>query len=465
LESDSTTALILAAVFLAAHAFFALAYNALTNARSGTLRDLVEDGNVRAAAVLKLTEGGDLSRLRLTYLLTSALLHGLTMAILTANLIQPLMVAEGISPFLAYLLTALVVVLVMITFGTLIPEALGTLHADRLSLWLAGTIRIWILLLSPITSVLTTVSQGVSALFGSDAYVNRVTEEEIMTMVDAAHTDKSIEENEADMIYSVLTLDETKSSELMTPRIDIIAVDIDTPLEEIDKVFVDSGYSRLPVYNGSIDHIEGVLMAKDVLRAYYNGNRVHVKSLRDLMRPVMYVPETKTADTLLREMRARRMHMAIVVDEYGGTAGLVTIEDLVEQIIGDIQDEFDDDEEAEYRLLDGDSYEVDAAIDIDDLNDLLDINLPTDDSDTLSGLIYTKLGRVPLSGEMLELYDVLAVTVDQIEGRRIRKATVKLLTPKIVDEPEAAKLNGKDSRAVNTDDEGKQELSPAAGSE
>lgn len=191
-------------------------------------------------------------------------------------------------------------------------------------------------------------------------------------------------------------------------------------------MFIKSGHSRIPVYDETIDDIRGVLYAKDLLTYWHNGSSASV-TVSVLMRPAYFVPETKPADELLRELQSRRVHMAIVVDEYGGTAGICTIENLIEEIIGDIRDEYDESEEAEYQRITETQYLVDASIDLDDLNDLLDIGLPIEDSDTLGGFIYTHFGRVPQAGEEIIHDEDVLLRIESVNGRRIRKVMVTKL--------------------------------------
>jgi CBS domain containing-hemolysin-like protein len=261
-------------------------------------------------------------------------------------------------------------------------------------------------------------------LVGSDQLVNPVTVEEIMTLVNAGHTGGTIEMEEKEMIYSILHLDETYAREMMIPRIDMIAMEADTPIKEALSVFIESGYSRVPVYEDTIDSIIGLIYAKDILNLLNNGG-LQGHSIRDLIRSAHFVPETLSAHKLLRDLQSRNVHMAIVVDEYGGTSGLVTIENIIEEIVGDIRDEYDTKEEYEY-IKNGDAeYIIDAGMDIDDINELLGTNLNSEETDTLGGYIYLTIGRVPIVGEVVET-DELTMRVRSIDGRRIRKVLVIL---------------------------------------
>jgi CBS domain containing-hemolysin-like protein len=248
-----------------------------------------------------------------------------------------------------------------------------------------------------------------------------VTEEEIKTLVDAGEEGGVIEEEEKEMIYSIFEIGDTIAREIMVPRIDVLALDVDTPVPQAVDAVLAAGHSRVPVYQNSIDNIAGLLYAKDLLRAWKDGGQTG--SLRDLLRPAHFVPETKKVDELLAELQQKRIHLAVVVDEYGGTAGIVTMEDIVEEIVGEIRDEYDINEEAMFERVNEDEFIFDARIDLDEVNDRLRLELPSGESDSLGGFIYGQLGHVPAPGEKLSTdradFEVLTVT-----GRRIRKVRV-----------------------------------------
>lgn len=253
-----------------------------------------------------------------------------------------------------------------------------------------------------------------------------VTEDELRTMVDASQKEGILEQDERRMINSIFDLGDTVVREIMVPRIDILALDIQDSVAESIDTLLTSGYSRVPVYDGTIDNILGLLYAKDLLKAWRAGTGD--ESLRELLRPAYFVPEAKKVDELLSEMQARRNHMAIAVDEYGGVAGLVTLEDIVEEIVGEIRDEYDDGEEIFYEEISPTEYLCSGRMNIGDLNDLFDCNLPEDEADTLAGLIYSLAGHVPIQGESILVNDV-RLTVEQVSKRRIRKVRVEKLAP------------------------------------
>jgi CBS domain containing-hemolysin-like protein len=236
------------------------------------------------------------------------------------------------------------------------------------------------------------------------------------------------------MIAGILQLDRTLTREIMVPRIDVVSVEVDTRLRDALDVIIAGAHSRVPVYEGSIDHVVGVLYAKDLLKALRDGKTD--APLRALLRPACFVPESKRLDELLQELQANKVHMAIVVDEYGGTAGVVTIEDILEEIVGEIQDEYDTGEEPQSERIGQNEAVFDARVTIDDANEMLDLNLPTE-SDTLGGLVYQRLEKMPKVGDQVRVGDVV-VSVINVTGRRIQKVRVARIAAENQDPDEAS---------------------------
>lgn len=245
-----------------------------------------------------------------------------------------------------------------------------------------------------------------------------VTEEEIMTLVNAGQEGGVIQGEEKAMIYSIFQLGDTLAREVMVPRIDVLAFEQETSLEEATSTLLKTGYSRAPVFEETIDDVIGLIYVKDLLAAWFEG--IAEQLVADLAREAYFVPEAKRVDELLTEMQAKRIQMAIVVDEYGGTAGIVTFEDIVEEIVGEVRDEYDVAEELPFQKIEDDEYIFSGGIDLDDVNQLIDAELPKDTSETLGGFIYSQLGRVPMPGETVEAGG-LELVVEQVVGRRIRK--------------------------------------------
>jgi putative hemolysin len=257
-----------------------------------------------------------------------------------------------------------------------------------------------------------------------------ITETELRSFVDASQRQGVLEQDERQMIFSIFEFGDTLVREIMVPRIDIYALDVDTPIDEAAIALLESGYSRVPVYKEAIDNILGLLYAKDLLRV--GRTPQPVKSLRELLRPANFVPESKKLDDLLAEMQAGRIHIAIIVDEYGGVAGLVTMEDMMEEIVGEIQDEYDHGEELSYQKIAEGEYIFHGRINLDDFNEIMGTHLSSRDADTLGGYLFNRIGRVPKVGENLEEEGV-TMTIEQIVGRRIRRVrTLQSSTPKPV---------------------------------
>lgn len=429
---ESASALSIIGILLLLEIILTLAYAALQNTRQTELQEQADNNKAYAKTALKLLDAK--SQLYVTYNLSVTLL--MTGIVIVASL-WLLIPAENsatqfevpISIFLVFFIS-----LICLILGSIVSEAVGSAYAMSLTSLLVTPLRIFVLLLSPLAFVLLAISTQLARIFGSDKLVNTVTEEEIMTLVNAGHSGGTIENEEKEMIYSILQLDETYAREIMVPRIDIISVEVKTELKAAMSVFIQSGFSRIPVYEDSIDNIVGLLYAKDLLELLNNGG-LEGHTVRDLVRSAYFVPETRAADDLLRDLQASKVHMAIVVDEYGGTSGLVTIENIMEEIVGDIRDEYDLNEETEYIQNSENEYIIDAGMDIDDLNELLETNISSDETDTLGGYIFFTIGRVPIVGEEIETEE-LHMTVRSIEGRRIRKVRVKRKQQKTDDPPE-----------------------------
>jgi putative hemolysin len=293
---------------------------------------------------------------------------------------------------------------------------------ERWALRLAPYARLLIAILTP----LMVVPLAFTRKQDEQEAASTVTEDELKSMVDASHEGGLLEQDERQMIYSIFELGDTLAREVMVPRIYITAVDVSSsPAQAVD-VMLESGHSRLPVYEETVDNIVGLLHAKDLLRAWSEGGKTAL--LRDILHPAYFIPEAKKVDVLLEEMQAEHLQMVIVVDEYGGIAGLVTMEDIVEEIIGEIQDEYDESEELPYVQVEEGEYIFQGRIDLKDFNELMACQIPTDEAETLGGYIYSTMGRVPASGDSLGVEGLL-LTVEQVSGRRIRKVRAKKLEP------------------------------------
>lgn len=322
---------------------------------------------------------------------------------------------------------------ILLGFGTLIwlveflAESIALRSPTRWAALTSHLARTIILIASPITFLVRKMG---SFVLGLDPDIEKplVTEEQIMTLVNAGEEGGVIEEEEKAMIYSIFQLGDTLAREVMVPRIDIQSLDGGTTLSESTDRLLQSGYSRAPVYQKSVDNIIGLAYLKDLLDGWRKGRQT--EPISNFMREAYFIPEGMKLDDLLAEMQAKRIHMAIVIDEYGGTAGVVTIEDIVEEIVGEIRDEYDFAEEASYTQIREGEFLFSGGIDLDDVNQLANAKLPKDISETLGGFIYSHLGRIPNVGEVVEAGG-LRLIVDQVAGRRIRKVRASRYQPSI----------------------------------
>jgi CBS domain containing-hemolysin-like protein len=419
---DVNTGLVVLVALLIVNGLFAAARSALVGASRPRLRQMAEEGRGGAALALRVAE--DATPLIATVRLVQTLLR-FTAAGLIAMLFEPALaallrtfpgLAEGADP-LALFLLMLVAATVVVAIGELLPEAWVMRAPEQWAILFAPLVAALEWVLGPAVRLILFFSARVSAPLAG-RQLPFVTEEEIKTMVDAGEEGGVIEEEEKEMIYSIFEIGDTLAREIMVPRMDVLALEVGTPVAAAVDAVMGAGHSRVPVYQGNIDNILGLLYAKDLLRAWKDGGQT--AGLRDLLRPAYFVPETKKVDELLAELQQKRIHLAVVVDEYGGTAGIVTLEDIVEEIVGEIRDEYDVNEESLFERVSGDEYVFDARIDLDEVNELLGLALPSGESDSLGGFIYGQLGHVPAQGETVPapgvLFEVLNVT-----GRRIRK--------------------------------------------
>ena len=358
----------------------------------------------------------------------TTMLVGNTIVLLAAqSLATWLAIREGF-PSAALIAMTLVMAAVILLFGEILPKMVVVQDPLRWAPRLAWVLLASARLLKPVTWTLVGVTSFVIRLFGGDpkAHGPYVTEEDIRALVTAGEQHGAIEQEEKEMIHSIFELSDTAVSEVMTPRIDMVCADGNDPVSAGVNLVIKEGYSKLPVYEGTIDHIIGVVHDRELLVAVSRGESQ--KPLRGLIRPVKAIPETKKVDELIREMQAEKVSVAVVVDEYGGTAGLVTMEDLLEEIVGEIMDEYDvaeQDKPAEIkRLSDGDVV-VDARMSIANVNEQLGLNLPTQDFDSIGGYAFGRFGRVPLPGDEVAIDNGHTLVVEETAGRRLRSVRIK----------------------------------------
>jgi putative hemolysin len=400
--------ILVALVFLAA--FFAASEAALISISRLRARAIAERGVKGANNLIPLVE--DKNRF-----LTSVLI-GNTIVLLAADSLATYVAIQLQLPSAAVLSTVIMAVVLLI-FGEIIPKMVATADNERWAIRLALPMRFASNLLTPIARTFQFITELMLRPFGiRHGQQMFVTEEDIRTLVNVGAEQRVIEEQERELIHSILEFTDTIVREVMKPRPAMVAVSIDDSPRRVLDVVIAEGYSKLPVYQESKDDVIGIIHDRELLIALASGSLAHT-SLRSLMRNAVHVPETKKISELLREMQRDKFSMAIVVDEYGGTAGLVTMEDLLEEIVGEIRDEHDEDEQESIHVLSENEAVVDAGTNVEDVNAKLGTKLPTEDFETLGGYTVGLFGRLPLEGEEIDADPHTRLRVDRTRGRRI----------------------------------------------
>jgi CBS domain containing-hemolysin-like protein len=372
---------------------------------------LQEEGRRGAASLVKIVENPPPYLSVLLFLLLALHLSGTTIATVVA-----IRVIGDIGEVVA---TA-VMTLLLFVLAEVTPKTYAVLHTDRVGLRVAP-------LVVGLTRVFGPVSQGLIKLAnvimpGKGLPEGPfVTEADIKAMAEVASDEEQIEEEEKELIHSIFEFGDTVVREVMTPQPDVVAIEESGSLDEVLDLVIRHGYSRIPVFRGSLDEIVGIVYAKDVLRELHAGR--NGRTLRDLARRAYFVPESKKVADLLRDMQKEKVHVAIVVDEFGSVAGIVTLEDLLEEIVGEIADEYDREEPQVEPAGDG-RFRVNARLPVDELNELLDTRLPNEEWDTVGGLMMGILGRLPTQGERVE-FEGLRFTAERVQGRRIGKVLIE----------------------------------------
>ena len=398
------------AVLVLLAAFFAASEAALVGVSRLRARAMVDRGMKRARFVLQLTE--DRNRF-----LTSILIGNTIVLLVADSLATYVFIRSGIPD--AAIISTIVMTFVLLLFGEIVPKTVAVTDTERWALRLAPSMRRVAWLLTPLVVFFQFLTNLVVRPLGiKHPQQIFVTEEDIRALVNVGAEQNVLEEQEREMIHSVIEFGDTIVREVMTPRPNVVAVSVeDSPRRALDLVIAE-GYSKLPIYQESKDDIIGVVHDRELLIALANGS-LSSAPLRTLMRPIEHVPENKKIAELLREMQRDKFTMAIVVDEYGGTAGLVTMEDLLEEIVGEIRDEHDEGEEEPVRMIAQNEAVVDAGVNIEDVNAKLGTHLPHEEFETIGGFTVGLFGRLPSEGEEVEATDHTRLKVERMRGRRI----------------------------------------------
>lgn len=430
-SSDLWTQMLLILLLIGANAFFAASEMAIVSVRQARLKPLIDEGNKSAILVSKFLE--EPSKLLATIQI------GITFAGFLASAIGAQTLSKSLSEFLKSLnmpfidgyagVISTIVVTAIIGFftlvlGELVPKRMALEKSEKIALAVAKPIRILFKISSPVVKTLTYATNLVARILGGTNNVenSQITEEEIRLMINVGEEKGIFQETETDMINSIFEFDDTVAKEVMTPRTDIVAVSVDTSIDEILEIIIEENFSRIPVYEDSTDNIIGILYIKDLF-ALIRKNAEWKISLKDIVRPVYFVPEYKKIDELFKEMQKSKTHIAIVIDEYGGTAGLITIEDLLEEIVGNIFDEYDD-VVLDYEKIDENTYIVSGMLSVSDINDIMDTAFPEEEFDTISGIVLSLSGKMPDVGDEVQ-FGTTSLRVEEVDDKRISRIKIQ----------------------------------------
>jgi putative hemolysin len=415
-DTEAWLQLILLVVMLILCTLASASETALTSVSRIKLKNLVEEGDKKAAQIEQLLAHPN------TFLSTILIVNSVaTIVASSMATVLSLKFSESWGELISTLLLSLVVLI----FCEITPKTAAVQNPLRWARVLVGPVRAAAWLLRPVVWALSAITTALARLLGGRAVLHGpfVTEEELRLLVTVGEEEGVLEEEETEMIHSIFEFADTPVRDVMIPRIDVIALESHITVDQAVDLALQGGFSRIPVYEGTIDNIIGVLYTKDMLK--HLREKHSAQPIRNLVRPAYFVPETKKLDDLLREIRQKRVHLVIVIDEYGSVAGLVTIEDLVEEIVGDIQDEYDH-EETLYEQVKEHEYIFSAKISIDEFNDIMDTRLENVDYDTLGGFLYAQLDKIPVVGDTI-VFEHHRFTVLTARSRRITKVQVERL--------------------------------------
>lgn len=423
-------ALIIILAFI--HAVFVMAESALQDVNEAYIKRLAQSGNKRAIRLDKMLSSPErpVSAIKMCIALCGFSASAIAVLVYTRYL-SGLLAFLPFGSLAVYIISAVIIIIALtflfLIFGELIPKRMSLQKADSVALKTSFAVKAASCVLSPFISAAQCITKLVLKMFGFDPNTMQIpaTEEELLLMMDESEEKGLIEESTKDMIENIFDFDDITVGEIMTHRTEMVAIEDTDTISEVITAAVDSGYSRLPVYHEDLDDIIGVVCVKDLLK-YVCLDAPSKLSIKDIMRRIMFAPKTKPCSELFHEMTEKKMQLAIVVDEYGGTEGLITLEDLLEIIVGSIQDEYDN-EEAEFTKVSDNIFTVDGTLSVDDLAEMLEVNLPDTESETVAGLFMEYLGRIPENSECPTVdINGISFTADGVADRRIERIIVNL---------------------------------------
>ncbi len=442
MDTPEAIQLMILFVLLMLSAFFSSAETALTCVNKVKMKTLADEGNKNAKRVLEILESPG-------KMLSTILIGNNLVNISTTSLATTLTIKVFGSVFVGAA-TGILTILILL-FGEIVPKTAASINSEKLALTYSPLIKFLMFILTPVIFVIDKLSGFLLKLMHINAKgaYNPMTESELKTYVEVSHEDGAIESEEREMILNVFDLGDSLARDIMIPRIDMTMVDVDTSYARLQNLFKNTLYSRIPVYEEDKDHIIGCVTLKD----FFLASKKTDFNVRTIMRDIYYTYETKKTDDLLIEMRESANNIAVVLDEYGAAVGLITLEDLLEEIVGEIRDEYDEEEEELLKEIDTRTYDIAGSMKLDDINDALLTTFDSDDYDSIGGIMIEHLDRIPKKGENVTLEDGTVITASVMNKNRIMRVTVIL--PEKSEETEkeneeTAEVSGKDETASDT---------------
>ncbi len=407
MDSSSVIQIVTLVVLLLLSGFFSSAETSLTTVNKIRIRSLAEEGSKRAVTVLKITE--DSGKMLSAILIGNNLVN-------TASASISATIAYSFGGYAVSIATFIITLLILI-FGEITPKTMATIHAEKMALIYAPIISFFMKLMTPFIFIVNSLSRGLLFLLRIDpnAKNDLMTETELRTIVDVSHEDGVIESEEKEMIYNVFDLGDAKAKDVMVPRIHVTFADVESTYGELLEIFREDKFTRLPVYEETTDNVIGTINMKDLL-LFDNKRDFHVKNI---LREPYFTYEYKNISELLVEMREASFNIAIVLDEYGETAGLITLEDILEEIVGEIHDEYDENEEENIRKINDSEYIIEGSTNLDDLDDELKFGLESEDYDSLGGFIIELLDRMPETGDEVVTTNGIRLVVEKMDKNRV----------------------------------------------
>ncbi|MBP3324723.1 MAG: HlyC/CorC family transporter [Clostridia bacterium] len=417
MDSHSITLIVVIIILIGLSAFFSATETAFSSLNKVRLKNLAQE-NKRAKLALKLAENYD-------ELISSILVGNNIVNIASTTLATVLFVS--IYKDTGATISTIVMTVAVLIFGEITPKSLAKENPENFAMAVAPIMRFLLVILKPINFLLIGLKAGIRKLLGVKTETSAVTDDEILTMVDEAEQEGGIDSHESELIKNVIDFNDLEAIDIMTPRIDVYAVDKDMTTDEVREIFKESGFSRLPVYEETIDSIIGVINEKD-FHNYIMGTEL---SFTEIMKPAEFIPPSMKLSELLRKLQKNKLHIAVIVDEFGGTEGIVTLEDIIEEIVGDIWDEHDEIEDGVKELGDN-KFIIPTTLDLDELFDYFEIEDETEAS-TINGWVIQHTDKIPDEGDSFE-FDNLSVTVTKIEGQKAEEILIKKLFEKVKSE-------------------------------